>query len=61
MAKEQLEQLDILTLSLNFNLAILNSAVKDSENLEICMLESFVEKIYMTSNEIRNIFNNEIN
>lgn len=60
MNTNQLQSLDNLTLSLNFNLAILNSAVKDGENLETCMLESFVEKIYMTSNEIRNIFNNEI-
>lgn len=41
MTKEQIERLDILTLELNFGLAILNSAVKDTENLEICTLGYF--------------------
>jgi len=54
MKNEQIEKLDELTLDINFNLAILNSAVKDYDNLEICMLENFIETIYKTSKEIRN-------
>ena len=58
MNKEQIEKLDDLTLDINFDLAILNSAVKDSENLEVCTLENFVERIYQNSEKIRNIFDN---
>lgn len=60
MNKEQIERLDELSLDLNFDLAILNSAVKDSINLEVCVLNNFVERIYQTSVEIRNIFEDEI-
>jgi hypothetical protein len=60
MNKEQITRLDDLTLKLNFDLAILNSAVKDSENLEVCVLNPFVEKIYQDSEEIRTIFDNEL-
>lgn len=60
MNKEQIIRLDNLTLGLNFDLAILNSAIKDTDNLEVCALNSFVEKIYQDSEKIRNIFDNEI-
>lgn len=60
MEKEQIEKLDELTLDVNFDLAILNSAIKDSDNLEVCTLESFVERIYQNSKVIRNIFEDEI-
>lgn len=60
MKKEQIEKLDELTLDVNFDLAILTSAVRDYDNLEVCMLESFMKKIYKNSKEIRNIFEDEV-
>lgn len=60
MNKEQITKLDSLTLELHFDLAILNSAIKDTDNLETCTLGHFVERIYQDSEEIRNIFDNEI-
>lgn len=60
MNKEQIEKLDELTLNINFDLAILAGAVKDYDNLEVCMLEDFVERIYKNSKEIRNIFEEEV-
>lgn len=59
MNKEQIERIDELTMNLNFDLAILNSAVKDFDNLEVCVLDNFVEKIYISSGEIRSIFEDE--
>lgn len=59
MNENQIDRLDSLTLDLNYDLAILRSAVKDSIDLEVCSLEHFVEKIYKDSEEIRNIFINE--
>ncbi len=61
MNNANLEKIDNLTLSINFDLAILSSAIKDSENLEICELEDFVKRIYQESNKIRDFFDNEIN
>lgn len=58
MNTNQLTRLDDLTLTLNFDLAILNSAIKD-DDLEICALGSFVEKIYKDSEKIRRIFDSE--
>lgn len=59
MNEENIEKLNNLTLDLNFDLAILNSAISNfDENLEICMLENFVKDIYKKSEEIRSIFNN---
>lgn len=60
MNLKQITKLDNLTLELNFDLAILNSAIKDFDNLEVCVLNRFIEKIYQDSEQIRNIFNNEI-
>lgn len=60
MNNKQIDELDDLTLYLYFDLAILKSAVKDSENLEIYVLEKFIERIYKCSEKIRNIFDNEI-
>jgi hypothetical protein len=60
MNKEQIERLDALTLGLNFNLAVLNSAVKNNDNLEVYSLEHFIEIIYKDSEKIRNIFEDEI-
>lgn len=57
---ESLLKLDNLTLYLNFDLAILSSAVKDGDNLDVYVLENFIQKIYDDSKEIRNIFNNEL-
>lgn len=57
MSNSEIQKLDELTLDLNFDLCILNSAIKgDDGDLEPCILTGFVEKIYKTSNEIRNIF-----
>lgn len=56
----QIDRLDNLTLGLSFDLAILNSAIKGGDTLEVCALEDFVEKIYHDSEKIRNIFDNEI-
>lgn len=61
MNEKQTNKLDELTLDINFNLAILKSAIKnDDADLEICVLESFVENIYQTSQKIRNLFENEL-
>lgn len=60
MNEEQIQRLDDLTLSLNFSLAILNSALKDYENLEVCILEDFVESLYQNSKKMRKIFDGEI-
>jgi len=60
MNKEQINKIDDLTLDINFNLAILKSAIKnDDTDLELCFLEPFVENIYQTSQEIRDMFVNE--
>ncbi len=56
MKEEQLYELDVLTLDLNFDLAILNCAIKYGENLEVLELNNFVERIYENSEKIRNIF-----
>lgn len=60
MNTEELEKLDDLTLDLSFDLSILNSAIKDSENLKLYELTNFVERIYQDSEKIRKIFDNEI-
>lgn len=61
MNKTQIEELDNLTLDLNFDLAVLYNAIKDAdEELEVYMLENFVKRIYKISNNLRNIFDNEI-
>lgn len=60
MNEEQIERLDNLTLDITFDLAILNSAVKDDNNLETYVLENFVRRLYQTSVKIRNIFDNEL-
>lgn len=61
MNKAQIEEIDNLTLDLNFDLAVLYSAIKDAdEELEVYMLENFIERIYKISSNIRNIFDNEI-
>ena len=59
MDKEQMLEIENLTTKLNFDLAILNSAVKDTDNFEVCVLNDFVEKIYQDSEKVRDIFNNE--
>lgn len=59
MNTDQIKRLDDLTICINFDLAILNSALKDSENLEVCVLEDFVERIYVQSKKIRDIFDDE--
>lgn len=61
MNKNPIQALDDLTLCLNFDLAILYSAIQDAnEELEVHMLENFIKKIYEHSKEIRNIFDNEV-
>lgn len=60
MNKEQINRLDELTLYMNFDLTILNSALKDENNLEVCALGHFVEQIHQKSEEIRNIFVDEL-
>lgn len=60
MNEEQLQRLDRLILCLNFDLTILNSALKGNDNLEIFILEDFVEKIYQNSEKIRRIFDSEV-
>lgn len=57
MSNTEIQKLDNLILDLNFDLCILNSALKDDDgDLELCILSRFVERIYKTSNEIRDIF-----
>jgi len=60
MNETQMSKLDDLTLYLNFDLSILKSSLKDDENLEVCTLTHFVERIYQDSEKIRDIFNNTI-
>jgi len=57
MDDEKLEKLDDLTLSINLDLNILNSALKDDYgNLEMCLVSQFVERIYQNSDEVRKLF-----
>ena len=57
MDEAGLRKIDELTLDINFDLCILNNALKyDSGDLEISILSYFVEQIYAKSNEIRKIF-----
>ncbi len=57
MDEIKLGQLDELTLSINLDLNLLNSALKDDTGeLEICSISHFVEKIYNDSDKIRNLF-----
>ena len=56
----QIQRLDNLTLEIESNLAILNSAVKANDGLEVCELEDFVSQIYQNSQKIRKIFDDEI-
>ena len=59
--KEVIQKLDELSLDLNFDLSVLNSAIKNFDNeLEICHLVNIIEGIYELSKEIRNIFYNSI-
>lgn len=52
------KKLDDLTLDLNMDLCVLNSAVNNCDNLEVCCLTNFVERLYKTSEDIRDIFIN---
>ena len=61
MNQELLQKIDDLTLDLNMDLSVLNSAVKNYDNdLEVCSLVNFVEIIYKLSDEIREIFDNSL-
>ena len=61
MNKEQLQRIDDLTLDLNMDLNVLNSAVINCNNkLEVCDLFNFVERLSNISNEIREIFDNSL-
>ncbi len=61
MDNKQIQKLDELSLDLNFDLSVLNSAIKNFDNeLEICHLVNIIEGIYELSKEIRNIFYNSI-
>lgn len=44
MDNKQISKLGDLTLDLYFDLAVLNSAIKISEDLEVCVLENFIER-----------------
>jgi len=57
MEELKIEKLDDLTLNLNMDLNILNSALKDDTgDLEICSISKFVERIYGDSSSIRELF-----
>ena len=57
MNDEKLETLDELTLNISLDLNILHNALKYSDNeLDTCAISYFVEKIYHTANEVRNLF-----
>ena len=57
MDEAKFNELDELTLNINLNLCVLNSALKeDYGDLEICAVSNFVEKIYNDSNSIRKLF-----
>ena len=60
MNKEQIFEIDDLTLKLNFDLAILNSAISNGDDLEVCVFENFVESLYQKSEDIRRIFDNNV-
>lgn len=56
----QIQRLDDLTIELDNGLAILNSAIKADEGLEVCELADFISQIYKNSQKIRTIFDDEI-
>lgn len=57
MNRNEIEKIDNLTLDLNMDLCILKSAVCCfDDDLEISDLVNFTERIYKTSSEIRQIF-----
>ena len=57
MNDEKLETLNELTLKISLDLNILHNALKyDDNELETCAVSYFVEKIYHTANEVRNLF-----
>ncbi len=59
MDRQKLKKLGALTFDLNMDLSILNSAVKNiDDDLEVCSLVNFIERIYKTSNDIMDIFYN---
>ena len=61
MNQEQIQKIDNMTLDLNMDLSILNSAVGNAEDdLEVCALVNFVGKIYKLSSEIRDVFDNSL-
>ncbi len=56
MDETTLDKLEDLTLDLNMDLNVLNSALKDDCDLQICSISNFVERIYDISKDIRNLF-----
>ncbi len=61
MKAKQLQKIDDLNLDLNMDLNVLNCAINSlDENLEASDLINIVERLYETSSEIRNIFDNSI-
>lgn len=61
MNQQELQKLDDLTLDLNMNLSILNSAVKNFDNdFEVYDLINIMELIYKNSLEMREIFNSSV-
>lgn len=56
MDDKKIDMLEELTLNLHLDLNVLNSALKTDDDLEICALSHFVERIYNDSSSIRNLF-----
>lgn len=61
MDKAEIQKLDNLTLELSMNLCILKSAVTCfDDDLEVSDLIDLIERIYTTSAEIRELFDNSL-
>lgn len=63
MNNDELSKIELLSVDINTDLCILTNAMRNSDNnnLEIDDLILFVDRIYNSSNEMRNIFVNSLN
>lgn len=62
MNQEELRKAEILSTDINTDLCILKNAIKNSDNNNLHMsdLIDFIERIYKTSDEMRNVFINSL-
>lgn len=62
MNQEEHSKIEILSIDINTDLCILKNAIKnnDGNDLLISDLTDFVDKIYKSSNEMREVFSNSL-